>query len=147
MPLRQRFRRGRGQFTAPSSRTGGAYNYAGRRVLIQGDHFQIQWNGPEVFAEVQNALVQAFNKISTEALAYMQQVVPVDTGFLRDSCFVQVSIVGLRLRVVIGAGAPYAVYVELGTSSHGAQPFIRPTYDFVLSILPGIIKAEVASRR
>lgn len=141
-----RFRRGRGQFTAPSSRSGVAYNYAGRRVLIQGDHFQLQWNGSQVMQQVLSAIVDAFGKVSNEALEYMQRIVPIDTGALQASCFVQVTVTGGRIRVVIGAGEPYAVYVELGTSSHGAQPFIRPTYDFVLSVLPGVIKAEVASR-
>lgn len=141
-----RVRRGRGQFTAPTSRSGRGYNYGGRSVRIQGDKFTLTWNGPQFEAMIMEALVNAFSTLSDEALAFMQAIVPVDTGDLRDSCFVQVLIVGNRVQIAIGAGMYYAVYVELGTSKHAAQPFIRPTYDFVVSRLAGVIRNEVSRR-
>lgn len=141
-----RFRRGRGQFTAPTSRSGKAYTYSGRRVVLKGDHFQINWNGPEVVAQVLNAIENGLRNLSDNALAYMQGIVPVDTGALRESCYVVVDAESNRIRVVIGASQYYAVYVELGTSSHSAQPFIRPTYDYVVQNLHRILSSEVKRR-
>lgn len=141
-----RFRRGRGQFTAPTSRSGVGYNYAGRSVKIQGENFTLTWNGPAFVNMIVTSLGAAFETISDQALQYMQSIVPVDTGALRDSCFVDIGIVAGRLRISIGAGMPYAVYVELGTSRMAAQPYIRPTYDMVVSVLPGVIRNEVRRR-
>lgn len=141
-----RFRRGRGQFTAGSSRSGGAYNYGGRRVLVKGSGFELSYNGPAVMAALMEALTNAFSKLSLEGLQYMQSIVAVDTGELRDSCYVNVSEQGGRIRLEIGATARHAVYIELGTSSHTAQPYIRPTYDFLIQRLPGIIQSEVKRR-
>lgn len=138
--------RGRGQFTAPTSRSGKAYIYSGRRVLLKGDNFELAWNGPQLVAEILNEVSGALEKLSDQALAYMQQIVPVDKGTLRDSCYVRVSTEGTRLRIEIGATAYYAVYVELGTSRHSAQPFIRPTYDLIVSMLPQLLKREVGRR-
>lgn len=139
--------RGVGQFTAPESRSGGAYTYAGRRVLIKGENFQLNWAGPEVVNEILQALQAALQDLSVEALDHMQSIVPVDTGALRDSSFATVEVGDSgRIQLVIGAGMPYAVYVELGTSSRPAQPYIRPTFDLVIRVLPRILKAEVESR-
>lgn len=138
--------RGRGRFTAPSSRSGKAYVYAGRSVRLSGEGFQLTWNGPVLYAALQSALVEAFSQLSDEALAYMRSIVPVDTGTLQDSCFAVVATGGGRILVTIGATAYYAVYVELGTSRRSAQPFIRPTYDYVRSILPSIVRNEVRNR-
>lgn len=138
--------RGRGQFTAPTSRSGRGYVYAGRSVKLQSENFQLSWNGPQVVNALYDALVDAFSKVTDDALDYMQTIVPVDTGKLRDSCYVSITENYGRLRIQIGATAYYAVYVELGTSSRSAQPFIRPTYDYVLRILPGIVRNEVRSR-
>ena len=140
-----RFRKGRGQFTAPESRSGKSYIHD-RRVLLRPCAFQINWNGPAFVAQVLNNLQFAFQQISDDALEYMRDKVPVDTGALRDSCFVNINVVGSRIQLQIGATEHYAVYVELGTSSHAARPYIRPTYDYVLSVLPSVIRNEVSRR-
>lgn len=138
--------RGRGRFTAPTTRSGRSFVYDGRRVTIRGENFQINWDGPVVIAAIMDALQNAFVNLSDDALQYMQGIVPVDTGATRDSCFAVVSFVNGRLNLIIGAGTPYAIYIELGTSSHDAQPFIRPTFDYVISRIPGLLKSEVARR-
>lgn len=143
MPYRYR---GRGQFSTGTSRSGRGYTYAGRSVRINDGPLRLTWNGPQVLQEVFNAVVEAFEQVSDEALNYMQSVVPVRTGNLRDSCFVNIRLDGTRLQVRIGASAYYAVYVELGTSRTPAQPYIRPTFDFVIRILPGVINNEVNRR-
>lgn len=138
--------RGRGRLTSPTSRSGRGYVYSGRSVQIRGEKFQLTWNGPQVMAELFEALSDAFATISDSALSYMQSIVPVDTGRLRDSCFVQIEEQLGRITVIIGADTPYAVYVELGTSSRPAQPYIRPTFDYVMSILPAVVRNEVRRR-
>jgi hypothetical protein len=143
MPYRYR---GRGQFTSDTSRSGRGYNYAGRSVRVQGANFQLTWNGPQLVDDILSSLQNAFQNISDDALSYMQSIVPVRTGALRDSCFVIVRISGGRIQLIIGAGTRYAVYIELGSSRNGAQPFIRPTYDYVIRMLPGVIRNEVRRR-
>ncbi len=141
-----RVRRGRGQFSAPTSRSGRGYNYSGRSVQVKGDKFELTWNGPQLYAEIMNKVAGALQELSDKALNYMQSVVPYDTGALHDSCFVIVDIVNGRIRVIIGANTPYAVYVELGSSRNSAQPYIRPTYDYIVSILPSLLRSEVGRR-
>lgn len=138
--------RGRGQFTAPNSRSGKSYVYSGRRVLLKGDHFQINWNGEQVIANVQNSLLRALSTLSDEALSYMRSIVPVDTGMLLDSCYVNISVDNGKIMLQIGASAYYAVYVELGTARNSAKPFIRPTFDYIVRALPGLVRQEVSRR-
>src|SRR5215471_17418609 len=110
--------RNRGQFTAPESRSGGSYVFAGRSVRIEeeGVAFQLNWRGPEVVAELLNAMDTAMRDLGDQALAYMRSITPVDTGRLRDSEYLDISVEGSRIVLRIGATAPYAVYVELGTA-------------------------------
>lgn len=54
-----------------------------------------------------------------------QQLVPVDTGFLRSTGFIQ----AVGNDVEIGFEAEYASYVEFGTYKMAAQPFLRPAID------------------
>src|SRR5262249_8084431 len=58
-----------------------------------------------------------------EAAAIATQIVPVRTGALRASIFVQQD---GDLRFLVGASQPYASFVELGTSRMEAQPYIGP---------------------
>lgn len=57
--------------------------------------------------------------------AASQDLCPVDTGFLRDSGYVQIR----SGDVEIGYSAPYASFVEFGTYKMAAQPFLRPAFD------------------
>ena len=50
---------------------------------------------------------------------------PVDTGYLRDSAFMQ----ALASDVFFGFNAEYASYVEFGTYKMAAQPYLRPALD------------------
>lgn len=71
--------------------------------------------GAEVAEEVAERVV------STEVAETAKSLAPVDTGALRDS------IAQTSEGVVVGA--PYAVFVEYGTSESPAQPFVRPAID------------------
>lgn len=138
--------RGRGQFTAGETRTSKSFVYTGRRVLVRGQNFEITWNGPQMYADLLNAMESALQQLSTEALDYMRTVVPVDTGALRDSCFVIVDADSGRIELQIGATMPYSIFVELGTATHSAQPYIRPTLDWAIAQLPNLVREEVARR-
>jgi len=54
-----------------------------------------------------------------------QELVPVDTGFLHNSAFIQVGADDVQL----GFSAEYASYVEFGTYKMAAQPYLRPALD------------------
>lgn len=56
-----------------------------------------------------------------------RQLAPVDTGALRASIRVTPDAPALRVEVQAGgASAPYAAYVEYGTSRSPAQPYLTP---------------------
>lgn len=63
-----------------------------------------------------------------ESEAY--RLAPILTGELRESIQATVGQDGRGVRLVLAAGvgglAPYAPYVELGTSRMRAQPYLRP---------------------
>lgn len=75
----------------------------------------------EVLAEV---AAQAGAKTAAQEIAETaRSLVPVDTGTLHDSIAVNDAGVGI--------GAPYAAFVEFGTSRNSAQPYVRPAMDEV----------------
>lgn len=81
----------------------------------------------------------AISDLADDAVAHMKGVVPVDTGKLRDS----ISKEGGGLHVTVGPrGVEYAEYVEYGTSRAPAQPYVRPTIQWVRANGP----ARVARR-
>jgi HK97 gp10 family phage protein len=55
-----------------------------------------------------------------------KKLCPVDTGRLRASITHEVGKDGKGLYGKVGTNVDYAPYVELGTSSHAPQPFLRP---------------------
>src|SRR6185369_9658052 len=58
-------------------------------------------------------------------------LVPVDTGFLRDSITMVVEGISTVANAEIGATARYGAYVEYGTSTTPAQPYMRPALDTI----------------
>lgn len=80
---------------------------------------------PQLAGEIKaqgEALVQ---KTADDIVTGAQDRAPVRTGALRDSIHREGA--GSESRVI--AGAPYAVYVEYGTSRMGAQPFFWPALE------------------
>lgn len=138
--------RGRGQFSRGTTRSGKSFTYAGRRVLVREGNFELNWAGTQVVQEVLDALSNAFQALSVAALEYMLSIVPVDTGELQDSCYANIDVSNGTISLTIGAEADHAIYVELGTFKMAAQPYIRPTFDYIIRVIPELLKSEVARR-
>jgi len=71
--------------------------------------------------EVKQALLKAAEAAASRA----RELVPVDTGELRDSIYAEETEEGARF----GATADHAAHVEFGTWKMAAQPFLRPAVD------------------
>lgn len=111
-----------------------------------GQGFAYSWNGPQVARLGQEVVDAVCQTLGDRALAYMRSIVPVRSGFLQSTTFVEILKRGIETLVVVGASAAYAVFVELGTAFMAAQPFIRPTFDWLVGQLPAVMKAEAAAR-
>jgi HK97 gp10 family phage protein len=82
--------------------------------------------------------------VGDEMVSFARGIVPVKTGFLRDSIFSD--IIKSDLNLTLAATASYAGYVEFGTRRMRAQPYCRPALDsgrdrIVSAILAGILDA------
>lgn len=73
-----------------------------------------------------------------------QQLVPVDTGRLRDS--IRVNELGPR-SYTVGPGdeVEYAEYVEYGTSRMAAQPYMRPAIELARQEFPRRVARQIRS--
>jgi HK97 gp10 family phage protein len=76
-------------------------------------------------AKVEGKSAKAVTSTAHSTQRDAQRFAPVLTGRLRESITVRAS--GLTAEVV--ADAPYAEYVEYGTSDTAPQPFMRPAAD------------------
>lgn len=91
--------------------------------------------GEEVVAKVQEAIDSG----ADEVVSLAQALAPVRTGALRDSIHKEE---GGPLSVTVIADAPYAIYVEYGTTFAAAQPFLTPAADVTRPrIVNGIVNA------
>lgn len=64
-------------------------------------------------------------KVAHDIVARAQQLVPVDTGYLKSTIGADVD----GLSAEIGPTAEYGGYVELGTSEMSPQPYLAPAFD------------------
>lgn len=76
------------------------------------------------------AITGTLTRYSTKVVQTARQLAPVDTGRLRDSIGLEGGGGEARASslasVSVVARAPYAGFVEFGTSRMGPQPFMRP---------------------
>jgi HK97 gp10 family phage protein len=72
---------------------------------------------------------------AADVKALAKQLVPVRTGYLRSTIYARVS----EWVAVVGADAPYALYVEFGTHYMQAQPYLYPAIEQHLPRLEEII--------
>lgn len=73
----------------------------------------------------------AVDVYADDVAAKARSLAPVLTGALRDSIHVQ-GAGGDAAEADVVADVPYAAYVEFGTSTRHAEPFLRPAADAVL---------------
>ena len=66
-----------------------------------------------------------------------KRLAPVDTGNLRRSLTHELGRSGLNQYVRIGSNVEYAVFQELGTRYHPAQPYLRPAAEFLRRFIRG----------
>lgn len=79
----------------------------------------------------------AVSKVGHDMQARAQQIVPVDTGYLKSTISIDVEGLGFDL----GPTAEYGEYVELGTSRMNAEPYLSPAYDEYLPHLESALGA------
>lgn len=93
---------------------------------------------------MRSKIADRFIVLGDEVVNISRGIVPVRSGFLRDSIFSDV--VESDLSLTLAATAPYASYVEFGTQRMAAEPYLRPALDasqdrIVNAILMGVTDA------
>lgn len=84
-------------------------------------------------SDAQRKAGMAIRKSAHDLQARAQQLAPVDTGALKNSIGVDLSMGALE--AVIGPTVNYAPYVEYGTRSMAPQPYMAPAADQVIPTL------------
>ena len=87
------------------------------------------------------AILNALERIGLQAESYAIDLVPVDTGNLRNS--ITHKVLPDEKAVIIGTNVEYAPYVELGTKNMAAQPFLRPAATEHMDTYQNILKDEM----
>jgi HK97 gp10 family phage protein len=89
---------------------------------------------------IAGATEEAISEFADDVVVHMKGVVPVDTGRLRDSISKEAD----GMHVTVGPrGVEYASYVEYGTSRSPAQPYVRPTIQWVRANGPARIARRI----
>ena len=82
-------------------------------------------NTRQIFDKTKRQVEESVADARNEAMATMISLVPVLSGFLRDS--IETLDEGNRLGIIVLAF--YGIFIEYGTFKSGAQPFFRPGLD------------------
>lgn len=139
--------RNRGQLLSGKTRSGRGFYYGGTRVLLMDEPgTELVWAGSGVEKFADDVLEAVFSTLGDRGLAYMRDRTPVDTGELVASTFVEIFEASHRYQLNLGAAADHAIYQEMGTSHHRAQPFLRPTLDYLAALIPKTLVAEANAR-
>jgi HK97 gp10 family phage protein len=81
---------------------------------------------PELIAHVEAVSRAAPKRFADAVLATSQQMVPVDTGYLKSTGHSASLAAGKSAEV--SYGADYAAYVEFGTYKMAPQPYLGPAF-------------------
>lgn len=79
-----------------------------------------------LFTSPQEGVARDLARRAVKVERAAKQLCPVDTGRLRSSITWEIAEDARGLHAVIGTNVTYAPYVELGTSTTRAQPYLRP---------------------
>ncbi|XHH10470.1 MAG: hypothetical protein ACFCUE_07535 [Candidatus Bathyarchaeia archaeon] len=77
------------------------------------------------------------------AKATAERLVPVRTGYLKSTLYAKI----LDWQIIVGANAPYAAPVELGTSMRRAKPYLVPAVQNRLPELQHVINEAINSAK
>lgn len=80
---------------------------------------------PNASAYVRSAVENLVKFTGDEMLDTAKALVPVRTGYLKSTISAHLT----QWQAEVGAEAPYAGYVELGTWKMAAQPYLRPAFE------------------
>lgn len=108
---------------------------------------------PEIAAQIDEAASKVVKKTAFDLQAQAQARAPVDTGFLKNSIYVEMQETSTygqvqdpegdqtllpeverpheRTTAIVAVAANYGVYVEYGTSHAPAQPYLTPAAENV----------------
>lgn len=100
-------------------------------------------NAKEIAEAIDSRVATALEAIGLLAEGYAKKKCPVDTGRLRNSITHQVD--AGDDSVYIGTNVEYGPYVELGTSTQAAQPFLRPAAEEHASQYRAVLRKYLSS--
>ena len=83
-------------------------------------------NSEACISALRDAVAAGLESGGSVAVDAARSMVPVDTGRLRDSMRHEVGEEGTTLMLVVSANTDYAAYVELGTRTMHARPYLKP---------------------
>lgn len=111
------------------------------RVSIEGDaelKRVLESTGHRLTEAITNAVAEVAIDVEREA----KRNTPVDTGRLRSSLGVEV-VDALGLQRDVATNVEYAPFVEFGTSTQPAQPFLTPAREKAAGRIPEIVAKHV----
>lgn len=85
---------------------------------------KLELHTDEILDALDEQIEAALTAVGMQAETYAKQLVPVDTGRLRNSLTYEVDT--SNKAVIIGSGVEYAPFVEQGASKRRAKPYLRP---------------------
>lgn len=110
------------------------------QIIVTGDEV-LTGKLRGIVKNVERTQIMRLNKAIDPAYQMALRLVPVRTGYLRSSIRAEVDANEARLV----AEAPYAGYVEYGTSKMAARPYMRPAAKLAEGISVKIITADLAT--
>lgn len=106
-------------------------------VTITIDDASLQKKLEQLIKNAPNIEQEIVAIAGTKAFDIAKNLVPVDTGALRESIVIEIE----QSQATILSPLDYAASVEYGTSRQAAQPYMRPAAEEARKQLPEIAKA------
>ncbi len=96
----------------------------------------LDWRGDRVKKNVIEKMKSKMNKTLSDSVKEAKRRVPVLTGKLKSSIEMK-SVQEISDGIIgsFGSSLDYAIYVETGTSSMAASPYLRPAADQIFPLL------------
>lgn len=107
--------------------------------------FKMTSHKKDVLAMVERNAEAAMERCGAEMERQAKQLVPVDTGRLRNSIAHETGTTRNTYRAVVGTNVEYGAAIELGTSKTKAQPYLKPAVTDHTSTFKRIIKDELGN--